>query len=249
MNPQVRNASNLGDIIKHAALVSLIDVLAARTPGALVYVDTHTFLLETDCTNPDRWRAEVATEATAHAAAQTYRDAERAYVDRGRYRCSTGLVRDRLLRRRVSFILAESDPGTRRELETQLEKEGIRPHEFLEDARQLADVTLPDAVGTLFALVDPFVLDDSLWTSVACGLERLIEHATDAVVEVFTYHRGPVVWPASPAGVAGPVATIDRRPFHVALYASAGVARDVEKCGLALGWERGRLGRFGDQNS
>jgi hypothetical protein len=64
-NRQFANVGNLGDILKHAALTSLVELLYTRGER-LLSVDTHAFLLEAPCPDPTRWRLEAQRECTPH---------------------------------------------------------------------------------------------------------------------------------------------------------------------------------------
>jgi hypothetical protein len=53
-NPQNRNVGNLGDILKHAALVNLAQLHTARNKSKVAYIETHAFKLEATCPNSEQ---------------------------------------------------------------------------------------------------------------------------------------------------------------------------------------------------
>ena len=76
-NRQLSNVGNLGDIIKHAALVELAQLLL-RGQSTVSFVDTHTFQLHAPL--PDRKRGEHQMEGLTaqHPAYERYAAIERA---------------------------------------------------------------------------------------------------------------------------------------------------------------------------
>jgi hypothetical protein len=136
------------------------------------------------------------------------------------------------------LILAESDPDTRARLEEQLKSEQVEPRAVLDDARALPAVTVPDA-DVMYALVDPFAPDPTLWDSISKGLSRLARSVNAAVVEVFTYDKARDYsdWPAAPSGFTGPIATMHRGPYHLAIYATDGIVEDSAEACKKLGWK------------
>ena len=147
-NKQFANVGNLGDILKHAALTSLVQLLHTRG-GRLLSVDTHAFLLEAPCPDPSRWLVEAQRECSHHPEFGSYIEHQRHVGDTpSRYRCSSGLVLD--VSRAVgpgnpALILAECDRDTKARLKEQLKIEHVEPHAVLDDARELSAVAVPDA--------------------------------------------------------------------------------------------------------
>lgn len=142
-----------------------------------------------------------------------------------------------------ALILAELDGDTRARLKEQLKIEQVEPHAVLDDARELPAVEVPNA-DVMFALVDPFALDPALWNSISKGLSRLASSVNAAVVEVFTYDkaRDLIDWPGAPSGFTGPIATMHRRPYHLATYATDGIAEESARACADLGWTVERAG-------
>lgn len=239
-NKQFGNVGNLGDILKHAALTSLVKLLHA--PGRrLVSVDTHAFQLEAPCRNPAQWLAETQRECAQHPALESYIELQsRVGETPSRYRCSSGLVLDVWLglgHDPPALILAESDADSRTRLKKQLKAAQVEPHAVLDDAKELPAVTPPDA-DVMYALVDPFVLDRLLWDPISKGLAHLAQSVKHAVVEVFTFDstKDPIEWPVAPPGFKGPIATMHRPPYHLTTYATEGIAEDCERACAELGW-------------
>ena len=57
MNKQLKNVGNLGDILKHGALVRLAKLMRTKAIKApLLYFDTHAFLLNAPWTHKLKWK-------------------------------------------------------------------------------------------------------------------------------------------------------------------------------------------------
>ncbi|MFV1960101.1 MAG: hypothetical protein ACC662_11895, partial [Planctomycetota bacterium] len=165
-NPQYGNAGNVGDILKHAGLCALADAVrdAVERPTPVHYVETHAFLLHALLPNPAAWRGEVEARRARWPAYGTYVQIERPWVERGRYRCSSGLVLGRVPA--VRLHLAEKDPETRALLREQLTAEGVEPVQLVEDGRHHPDRVGQTTPGALLGLVDPFEAPDPFWPAV-----------------------------------------------------------------------------------
>lgn len=236
-NPQRRNVGNLGDILKHAALVELASALARVSP-TVQYVDTHTFLLHAPPADVERWSREVDALASAHPAYGSYAALEREALARsGRHRCSSGLMIDVLGERRGSMALGEADAATRAELRDQIEQEQVSNVVVVDDAVAALRGRRDGAAGTVLVHVDPFTLSPELWARLAPGLDEVCGGSAEAVVVAYRYtrHVGSA-WPHPPRGTSGPVARCQRNPHEVAAYASAGIADVVRDICAALGW-------------
>jgi len=60
MNLQDSKVGNIGDILKHAALIALAGLIKKRnTQKKICYLDTHTYNFKSKCSN-ERWTEEVA---------------------------------------------------------------------------------------------------------------------------------------------------------------------------------------------
>ena len=235
-NRQSGNVGNLGDILKHAALVNLAKLLSSRNPDSnLNYLETHAFQLHAVCPNPTKWRVECQQEMSKHPVYKDYAGAEEKYIAVGQYRCSSGLIVDTLPR--CSMYLCESDSATRQILTQQLAQAGVSPELILSDAIGLQYLCAAKNPGAFLALVDPFTLPDDVWDafSVSCDAMRAPER--DGIVLVFAWSkRGQVIWPTPPTGFVGPVMTLSRAPFFLAAYATNAILQEVGKTLKALGW-------------
>lgn len=116
-NTQDCNVGNRGDILKHAALVALGELMSPR--AHLRYLETHAYRLVAPC-DAERWRRELLSLGR-HRAYERYVDLEKTWVEGGRYRCSVSLILDLLPGARL--ILAEQHGPTRRQLLAQLAEE------------------------------------------------------------------------------------------------------------------------------
>ena len=124
LNRQLGNVGNLGDIIKHAALVELAGLLAGGRAD-VSFVDTHTFQLQAPLPDRARWDREVDALTALHPDYERYATLERAALGRnGTYRCSSGLVLDALRDRRACAVLGEANSASRAELSAQVARIG-----------------------------------------------------------------------------------------------------------------------------
>lgn len=231
VNRQSRSVGNLGDVLKHAALVALAEKLAPTH-----YIDTHTFLLQAPPADLPQWNAEVARLVASHPAYERYVAMELASLARaGHYRCSSGLMID-VLGDRTSLVLGESNAVTRAELKEQVER-GRHPNiHVVEDA--VAALRHPRAdVGSLLIHIDPFALSSELWASLALALDALSESASGVAIVVYRYTRSaPSAWPLAPRGTTGPVAQTRGGPHELAVYASPSMVKPVQDACASLGW-------------
>lgn len=253
MNKQFNNVGNEGDLLKHGALVALLEKLVGRG-RSIAYIDTHAFLLEAPLPQSSQWRALATAECERHPAYRRYFDLELASLRAsGAYRCSGGLAidvdRQAAVRPGLDLIFGESDARTRTTLASQLSREGVTPRALLSEAIEIGTVDTVDS-NALFALVDPFTLDSTLWRDVIVHLARLAAGVTDAAVEVFTYDRSALVdWPPGHGVLSGPVAAIDRGPYHLAVYASPPFAGTAAETCERLGWRTLPAARQGASRS
>jgi len=227
-NPQLKNAGNLGDILKHSALFQLAILMKARNVGKPVsYVETHAFQLGTDLTNSKEWEDECRMESSVYPAYSAYQGAESSSVSRQQYRCSCGLVIDTLRDRRL--FLAEKDPQTRAILQRQLAAENVPCDLLLSDAAGFAFLAAIKSPGPLLALVDPFTLPHAVWSAVGKAVEAIRAPSADGIIEVFSYSEDkPVDWP---------VATMVRPPYYLAVYATDAIVSEARRELVGLGWE------------
>ncbi len=236
-NRQLRSVGNLGDILKHAALLELASMLAEATTKVR-WIDTHTFLLHAPIADRERWNREVDALASAHPAYGRYAGLERESLARiARYRCSSGLVMDVLGDRRLSSALGEANGATRAELREQAEEERLASVSIADEAAAALRDARVDSAGPLLIHVDPFSLSQELWTSLAPALDAVCAASGAAALVVYRYTRGArSAWPPAPNGMLGPVAQIRGGPHEVAAYASPGIEGAVRQVCVALGW-------------
>jgi len=240
-NPQYRNVGNLGDILKHAALVSLTKIAIRKAKKKLTYIDTHAFMLSAPCPNPDEWHRIIRSVFAAHESYQDYFMLERHIMENKPYRCSSGLTLDLLSTSGISYcaFLYEKDSQTRKTLKQQLHSEGQEHCEVISDALTIATLKLPPEIDTLLMLVDPFnKLDDELWNAVSKALCNYVNSGIEVIVQVFTYDKNSdaIQWREAPHPIGKPCAHISRQPFHLAVYSMKGLNKDVTQCCQALGW-------------
>lgn len=231
MNIQDRNVGNVGDIVKHAALVALAERLRARNAGLLRHVETHTFRLVAPLADPALWRVRAADPALSAYVAR-----EEAWVRSGQYRCSAGLCAD-ALGAPVRLVLAEAHAPTRAALADRLAAEGLAVDALVDDAHALATVP-PGEPAPLLVHVDPFDHPRGYWPIVNRLLSGWRLPAHDALVLAFAYDKaGPIAWPDPPAGTVA-LGRLDAAPYGLAAWASPGIAGDAAEALGKLGWRR-----------
>lgn len=249
MNKQHKNVGNLGDILKHGALVRLAKLMRNRAIKApLLYFDTHAFLLQAPWNEGLIWKQAVNRQLAEYP---YYKDYVRLQVERlargAPYRCSAGLVIDVIRDIPHRIYLAEQDPQTRAQLQEQVRAEMIRGVSVVEHARQFSDT--PPVGGedfeyekedvALLALVDPFVLDHTEWAEIARALAGFVMPESHGVIQVFDYHKPDIPqprWPEPPEGFLGPVATHVQGPYRHAVFATARMVDQVQEAVGMLGW-------------
>jgi 23S rRNA A2030 N6-methylase RlmJ len=249
-----RTVGNLGDILKHGALVRLARLAAQRAIRAPVtYIDTHAYLLEAECEDPLSWKRNINREMSRHPAYTDYVRRQKERLDAGEpYRCSAGLALDIISERNYHAILAEEDDDRRRTLKSQVRQAGYRAEYTLSNLDELAEIEPPKgedededdhAGGSLLMLVDPVTLDDDVWSKVCNGLDNFIEEESEAMVLVVQQDPDSEQpeWPEAPTHFDGPVARLHRKPFHLALYSTESMITralpEVEKLGWEILWE------------
>ncbi len=240
-NRQSRSVGNLGDVLKHAALVELASVLLdAGEP--VHFIDTHAFLLRSPLADSARWEREVEALGSKSPAPPRYVELERASLARtGDYRCSAGLVMDVLGARRRATDLGELDGLTRASLREQVKEEELEHVDVADDAkaalRSAGERLKAASACSLLVHVDPFSLSAAAWATLAPGLDTVCERAVHAVLVVYRYTRSaPTPWPAAPRGVVGPVAHVRGGSHEVAVYASSSVSHEARARCASLGW-------------
>lgn len=249
VNKQLKNVGNLGDILKHGALVRLANLVRARAIKApVIYVETHSFLLHAPWNEQLKWKQAVNRQLAEHPYYKDYVRIEAERLERGEpYRCSAGLVLDILRGAPKQVYLAEHDPDTRARLKQQLEAEHIRNTTVVERAEALRDFSIPGGEGydfepeevSLLALVDPFELEESEWKQAAEQAARFADKAGCGIILAFDYQRevDAPEWPKPPKNFIGPVATISRAPYHLAAYTTEMMREEIQRTLGFLGWQ------------
>ena len=239
-NRQLGYVGNLGDIIKHAALVEL-SLLLARGRSKVSFVDTHAFQLHAPLPDRARWESDVDTLASRHSAYGTYAALEHASLAlTGHYRCSSGLMLDVLGDRRASAVLGEANAASRAELTSQLAAEDVAKRTNVLLAHDAAAVdresTIP-AGGALLVHVDPFALSLETWSTFAPALHSMAARSAETVMVLYRYSRNArTPWPDARADLVTLVAETRGGPHEVCALASPDIADSVRGVCGALGW-------------
>lgn len=238
-NRQLGNVGNLGDVIKHAALVELASLLVARSPSRVSFVDTHAFQLHAPLPDRARWEREVSTLESRHPAYAGYVAKERASLRRnGHYRCSSGLVIDALGPHRTCAVLGEANAASRAVLTSQLVAEGLTGVVIVDDASAVDRAAFAPGGGALLVHVDPFSLSPRSWAAFAPALEAITARSAATALVAYRYSRvARAPWPTAPERTIGPVAETRGGPHEVAAYASPTLAEAVRAVCASLGWD------------
>lgn len=211
-NIQFKNVGNLGDILKHGALVNLMQEITSAmnhhsSPSALCYIDFHTFLAKAPFPQHSAW--EQRMKDLNDPAYDKYIEMQcRAYEHDKQYLCSSGMAMSMIDEAQSSVkrcILSEQDEATRQKLQKQIDdapgnwlstdanknmKIDIMHHStHLDRVASLLDTTA--GKWRLLCLVDPFVLDRTEWEAIQQSLARQFPSDTVecAAMIVFTYDR------------------------------------------------------------
>lgn len=234
-NIQDGNVGNLGDILKHAALVQLAKVFASQIPDTKYYLDSHSYLYQSRLVNPE-WQAQSQVLQKQSALYKDYIELEAPYINRDEYLCSSGLV-NKLLPD-AHLLLCESNRTTREWLLQQLADNKVDYHTVKE---QLASWALRKSfkkLPNLLILIDPFELTDALWLAANQCLSNMLHKGASTIMLVFDYKKQQVrEWPDAPKGWLIRVAKISTPPYHLAVYASEDFVQPVKLQLEQLGWD------------
>ena len=234
-NIQHRNVGNVGDVLKHAALVQLCHALRELVDES-VYVETHAFMLSAKLPSVVDWHETVATLMANYEGYDSYQEAEAPWVASGDYLCSSGLAIE-ALRPKTAF-LAEVDEQTRAELSSQLAREQLELiATVVAGAEQLPDAVYGTQGAGLMMLVDPFNHPGEVWPTVSKITGQLSRSDLLGGVLVFAYGPGNVEWPDAPRGFRGPVATISQDRYHLAVFGTELFVPTMVSALVRLGWE------------
>lgn len=232
-NVQDRNVGNRGDVHKHAALVALVELLAARSAGPVRHVETHCFRLDAPLPDPAR---VAGFDAELPPAAAAWRRLEAPWLARGRYRCSAGLALD-VLGPRARLALAEAHGPTRAALAAALSAEEAPLDTLVDDAGALPAAPLADPRPLPLSIhVDPFDHPVHHWPTVERLLAAWRRPDQDAVVLAFAYDRaGPIRWPGPPRGLVA-LGEWAMAPYGLAAWGTPTLAEEARGRLGALGW-------------
>lgn len=196
-NIQVNNVGNLGDIIKHVALVQLgshVVDYARETQSQIFYIDTHTFIVESLIAKAQQWYDNInSMSSTNPESYEKYKSLQKKRLDSGKpYRCSSGIAIDLFAKEKAKFIFSEQDSKTREILKNQLSQEPLSSTDYtiMTHSTQLSSLKDLDLLkcnqSVLFALVDPFELTQEEWQAIMNGIESIQETANvkEGVIEV-----------------------------------------------------------------
>jgi len=248
LNKQLKNVGNLGDILKHGALVRLAKLMRTKAIKApLLYFDTHAFLLNAPWTHKLKWKQAVNQKLSEHPYYKDYVRLEANRLDKDEpYRCSAGLVIDVIFDIPHRIYLAESDAETRQQLQEQVRAEPIRCDKIVASAQELAEIVAPGGEDfnyektdvAVFALIDPFRLEHAEFDAIAKVIAGFTRASSYGVIQVFDYHDSPEAqrWPRAPRNFYGPVATHHVGPYHNAVYATRTMIEQVYQTLDLLGW-------------
>lgn len=233
LNPQEHNVGNLGDILKHAALLQLIRFFD-RFTGRKFYLDTHCYLLQARLANPD-WSAEVQALLQNYPLYDDYRRLQKPYAERGEYLCSSGIVSRQS--GDTELLLSESNPDTRCTLRQQLRDRGIRATVKHDMALWHRELSIRNDEN-IFILLDPFHLTEGLWYEVCALQEQSMSAGAQGLLLVFHYDKeeDAFAWPGAAAAWGGPAASLSRPPYHLAVYSTPAYRQAVADLLTPLGW-------------
>lgn len=233
-NIQDGNVGNLGDILKHAALVQLAKIFAEKIPQTRYYLDSHSYLYQSRLVNP-AWSTETRNLLGQSTLYQDYIDLEAPYISRGEYLCSSGLVNK--LIPDAHLLLCESNRSTREWLLQQLADNKVDYHTVKGQLASWAKRKSFKRLPNLLVLIDPFELTDGLWQAVSKCLGKMLGRNASAIMLVFDHlKQAEREWPDAPAGWIGPVASVSVPPYHLAVYTTADFAQIVQQQLHYMGW-------------
>ena len=234
-NLQDENVGNLGDILKHAALIQLAKVFAENISTEKYYLDSHSYLYQSRLATED-WQTQVARLLAQSPLYQDYIDIETPYIASGDYLCSSGLVHG--LMPEAHLLLCETNRDTREWLLQQLADNKVGYHtvkaQMLKWVKGKSFKKLPN----LLALIDPFELTDELWRSLNQCLAKMLDYQAPALMLVFDYRKtAERAWPKRMDTGLTNIAGLSSGPYHLAVYASADLIGPVTTRLKALGWQ------------
>lgn len=234
-NLQDGNVGNLGDILKHAALVQLAKLFADYIPDTRYYLESHSYLYQSRLVNP-AWREQVRTLQAQSALYADYVAVELPYISRGEYLCSSGLANKVLPD--AHLLLCEANKFTREWLLQQLADNKVNYHTVKARMANWAKGKSFRKLPNLLALIDPFELTDELWRSNNSCLRKMIENDASFIMLVFDYKKqAKRRWPEAPKAWLVRAGSLSVQPYHLAVYATGNFVRPLRSRLAQLGWD------------
>jgi len=261
-NIQYNNVGNLGDVIKHIALIKLIQLLLQQqSPSAssFLYIDFHTFLMQCPIATPER--KQYILQQLQEQGNETYAQLQRARVEaHNEYLCSSGIAYELLMQQntlqKLHFIFSEQNPETRKllqqHIDTRSEKQQSQPqssvHVMHHSTMLPSALTAVQSVGTydcVMALVDPFKLEVEEWQSITSALLTNV-HSQRTALLAFNYDKtgktSEEMWTPfkiQNENLEGPQYTIHLQNHHLAIYCSANLKEQiVQVCNGLQHWQK-----------
>lgn len=235
-NRQCGNCGNVGDIIKHAGLLALVEVLVEEQH--VDAVDAFGFLMECPPTDRGAWQRDTLELEALFPGYRRYREAQ---ADQFLYRCSPGILVDALGDRLGRLYVAETHDLTRKTLKAQAAASPAAGRISVSDnAYRLSEHARPsDEVSAFIGLIDPFVLTPEMVTETRRILE-LWRSTPVCLLEVFTFEKDEPLtfkWPSLGVRLNEPFAQIANGPFQLAAYGWGSAVKEAKTRLNALGWQ------------
>ena len=235
VNRQDDNVGNLGDVLKHAALIQLAKVFADNISGQKYYLDSHSYLYQSRLAE-DGWNEQTQRLLKKSPAYQDYIDIEGPYIEQGVYLCSSGLINKVIPD--AHLLLCESNRTTREWLLQQLADNRVTYHTVKEQMTKWVEGKSFKKLPNLLALIDPFELTDELWDSMGKCLRKMLIHQASVILLVFDYKKQAMrEWPDMPDNWLSYRACVSDQPYHLAVYTSPDMFKTVGQSLDRLGWD------------
>lgn len=228
-NIQDDNVGNLGDILKHVALVELAHLIKDRNPlDKINYLDTNTYKIKAELSRSHSIYNDLfQLKGCSHS---RYVNIEKHYVHYYKYLCSAGLVSTIIPDARLH--LAEFDPYTFSILVEQLNEMQLTPELLLKDMHDFPSKIAEGKLYPTLALVDPFALNDNdwkdIWQIVCNSISKLHTADQDGIILVFKYEKADKVnWMQPPMNYSEEIIVLNHNPYHLAVYLTPDISNSV----------------------
>ena len=234
VNLQDGNVGNLGDILKHAALVQLTNVFSEHIRDTKYYLDSHSYLYQSRLAVAD-WYGQTEELLKHSALYQDYIDIEAPYINKGEYLCSSGLVNK--LMPDAHLLLCESNRTTREWLLQQLADNRVTYHTVKEQMMKWIKGKSFKRLPNLLALIDPFELTDELWATMNQCLGKMLQQQATVIMLAFDYKKQDArEWPATAGEGLHYAGSIAMQPYHLAAYATDDILKPLCARLTGLAW-------------